>query len=60
MRNVQLENLSAAANETINTVKHALGADKIYPSNPNIVLLTDNTTLFVFESKSVQEIDKEW
>ena len=46
--------------ETVEMVKQAFGSDEIYPANPNLVLSTDNTTLFVFEGTSVEGGDEEW
>ena len=33
-------------------VKNALQAENVYPANPNLILSTDDTTLFVFEGKA--------
>ena len=44
--------LSDAAKETIEWVKTTHGTEWIYPLDPNLVLSTDDTTLFVFEGTS--------
>ena len=41
--------LSGYAKETMEWMKKAMNADKIFPVDPNLVLSTDDTTLFVFE-----------
>jgi len=53
------ERLSKSAKETVLWVKQAYGATEVYPVNPNLVLSTDDTTLFVFEGTSVDS-DWEW
>jgi hypothetical protein len=59
--NGNMEKLSFDAKETIEMIKEAYGADDIYPVNPNLILSTDDTTLFVFEgAKDSKEDDWEW
>ena len=57
---LSLDKLSASTKETIEMVKVAFRAEEVYPANPNLVLSTDDTTLFVFEGKSVDGGDEEW
>ena len=52
--------MSPVAQETIDWVKEAYGADGIHPVDPNLVLSTDNTTLFVFEGAAGGSDDWEW
>ena len=59
MSRVRFEKLSDSTLQTIEMVKHATGLDTIYPANPNLILSNDDTTLFVFEEKSVENGDKE-
>ena len=40
--------------------KEAFGADEIYPVNPNLVLSTDDTTVFVFEGTPRGSSDWQW
>ena len=47
-----MEKLSSATNETIQMAEKAFGVDEVYPLHPNLVLSTDDTTLFVFEGKA--------
>ena len=41
-------------------VKEAFSCDKIYAANPNLVLSTDDTTLFMFNGASDGSGDWEW
>ena len=41
-------------------MKKAMNADKIFPVDPNLVLSTDDTTLFVFEGSSEGSDEWEW
>ena len=47
-----METVSLATEETIEMVKKGFGVDEIFPVHPNLVLSTDNTTLFVFEGNA--------
>ena len=60
MRDVKFDKLSASTKETVEMVKQVFGLDEIYPANPNLVLSTDDTTLFLFEGTSVEGGDEEW
>ena len=60
MDNINTDKISASTKETIKMVKEAFGADEIYPANPNLVLSTDDTTLFVFEGTSEGSEDWGW
>ena len=53
------EELRADAKETIEWMKTAMNAKEIFPVNPNLVLSTDDTSLFVFEGKQTSG-DWEW
>jgi len=46
---LQEQHLSNNAKETIEWVKEACSAEQLHPVNPNLILFTDDTTLFVFE-----------
>jgi len=46
------DDLSQPAKETIEWVKEAFNTDEIHPIDPNLLLSTDDTTLFVFEGTS--------
>ena len=50
--------LSASAKETVQWVKEAYESDNIHPIDPNLLLSTDDTTIFVFEG--VQGGSEEW
>ena len=52
--------LSASALETIEWVKEAYGSEEIHPVDPNLILSTDDTTLFVFEGAADGRGDWEW
>ena len=52
MDNINTDKISASTKETTKMVKETFGADEIYPANPNLVLSTDDTPLFVFEDTS--------
>ncbi len=55
------EKLSKQAKETLDCMKEALDADEIYPVNPNLVLSTDDMTLFSFQGTKNGSSDKwEW
>ena len=54
------ENLGKDALQTTDWMKEALCAKEIYLVNPNLVLSTDNTTLFVFEGANNDTDDWEW
>ncbi len=41
--------LSDDAKKTVEWVREAFGADEVHPVDPNLVLSTDDTTVFVFE-----------
>lgn len=43
------ECMSVAAKETIDWVKKAYGDEEVYPVDPNLVMSTDDTTVFAFE-----------
>ena len=55
-----MDNLPASVKETVEMVKVAFDTDEVYPVHPNLTLSTDDTTLFVFEGKSVECGDDEW
>ena len=52
--------LSKEALDTMSTAAEACGADHIYPVNPNLVLSTDDTTVFAFSGTSEDGNDWEW
>lgn len=54
------DKLGEDAVETMEWMKEAMNADKIFPVNPNLVLSTDDTTLFVFEGSAEGNDDWEW
>mmetsp|Transcript_9346 Transcript_9346/g.16260 ORF Transcript_9346/g.16260 Transcript_9346/m.16260 type:complete len:172 (+) Transcript_9346:105-620(+) len=54
------EKLNRSAKETVEWVRQALDAEVIHPINPNLLLSTDDTTLFVFEGYSENSEDWEW
>ena len=54
------ENLDKDALETTDSMKEALCAKEVYPVNPNLVLSTDDTTLFVFEGANNSTDNWEW
>ena len=58
MRDHNTENIYEATKDTLQMVRQAIETEEIYPENPNLVLSTDDTTLFVFEGK-VSGTDKE-
>ena len=60
MSGVDMDELPSSTAKTIEMVKVAFGTDEVYPANPNLVLLTDDTTLFIFEGKAVEGGDEEW
>ena len=49
MRTIDMEKLSSATKKTIEMVEKGFGVGEIYPVHSNLVLLTDDTTLFIFE-----------
>ena len=51
---------SSATKETIDWVKTTYGTEWIYPVDPNLVLSTDDTTLFVFEGTTGHEEEWGW
>ena len=53
------DELSDYAKETMEWMKKAMNADKIFPVDPNLVLSTDDTTLFVFEG-TVKGDEDDW
>ena len=56
-----VENLAPSTRETLAMVKKALKAENVYPANPNLVLSSDDTTLFTFEGKSTGKGgEEEW
>ena len=56
----QPDKLSGQAQETMDWMKEALGANQLYPVNPNLTLSTDDTTLFAFEGVKNSEGEWEW
>ena len=54
------DKLDAGAVETMDWMKTALAANSIYPVNPNLVLSTDDTTLFAFEGTANSEGGWDW
>ena len=60
MSDIDMANLSIPVMDTINMVKKAFGVDDIYPANPNLVLSSDDTTIFAFEGKSIEGGDGDW
>ena len=54
------ENPDKDALMTTDSMKEALCAKEVYPVNPNLVLSTDNITLFVFEGANNSTDDWEW
>ena len=53
-------NLSDNAKQTIEWVKEAYGVDEIHPVDPNLLLSTDDTTLFVFEGTQNDGCKDDW
>ena len=47
MRDNNTVNISEATKDTLKMVRQAMETKDIYPENPNIVFLTDDTTLFL-------------
>ena len=61
LRNSRKKKLSPAATETIEWVKEALNAEHIHPVNTNLLLSSDDSTLFVFEGATNKDSgDWEW
>lgn len=58
--NYNPDNLGTDALETMEWMKKVMNADKIFPVNPNLVLSTDDTSLFVFEGQSNNNNDWDW
>mmetsp|Transcript_24743 Transcript_24743/g.53376 ORF Transcript_24743/g.53376 Transcript_24743/m.53376 type:complete len:130 (+) Transcript_24743:1024-1413(+) len=54
------QRLSDDAQETIEWVKEAYSTDELYPVDPNLILSTDDTTLFVLEGAADGSGDWEW
>jgi len=54
------DRLSPSARETMDWVKLAWGEDEIYPVDPNLLLSTDDTVLFVFQGCKNAKDDWEW
>ena len=52
MDKVETDKISKSTTETIEMAKEAFGANDVYPVIPNLVLSTDDTTLFVFDGAS--------
>ena len=54
------DQLSASAKETMAWMKEAYDGDDVYPVDPNLILSTDDTTLFVFEGAKEGKGDWDW
>ena len=52
--------LSRSGKETMEWMKAAYGEDEIWPVDPNLVLSTNDTMLFVFEGSSNKNNDWGW
>ena len=58
-----VENLHQSTRDTIVMVKQALKAENVYPANPNLVISSDDTTLFTFEGRATgkgDDLEWEW
>ena len=60
MGGINYDCLSSSTKKTFKMVREAFRTDEIYPANPNLVLSTDDTTLFVFEGKARDTGEEEW
>ncbi|KAL7536826.1 LOW QUALITY PROTEIN: hypothetical protein ACHAXR_007426 [Thalassiosira sp. AJA248-18] len=54
------DKLTASSKESMDWVREALNSKDIYPVNPNLVLSTDDTTLFVFDGANNESDDWAW
>ena len=57
---LKMDELSEKALETMDWMKKALGADSIYPVNPNLLFSTDDTVFFAFEGTKNKQGEWEW
>ena len=60
MSTVRSELLSPTTLKTLEMVKRLHGSEEVYPVNPNLVLSTDDTTVFVFEGTKDNGGEEEW
>lgn len=54
------DRMNKCAKETMQWMKEAFDGDEVYPVDPNLVLSTDDTTLFAFEGAADGEGDWSW
>jgi len=60
MGDVNMDERSPSTLRTIEMITKVLGCESVYPVNPNLVLSTDDTTLFVFEGTTKENGEEEW
>ena len=60
LKNYKYDNLNRDARESVDWMKSALQATEIYPVNPNLVMSTDDSTMFAMEGVTNDAGDWDW